>query len=534
MSFSVYFANSAKPENSTKKFSTTGITPYNCTMKKGCSVLNPVIEFQVSYTDFATLSTTANVAYIGSLGRYYFVTDWKFDGVLAICYLSVDVLATYWDNIKLLSFYVTRSAYLTNRYIVDTEYPASAHQRSHYYSTNANPFQPPSVDFGCYVVGILSRNGGVTGCVEYYVMSYVVFVSFMNKVFNISNYGTLGTTGTNNDTYTSDLAEAIINPLQYISSIMWFPWSVSNITTLGITDTTSTIAVGYTNISMGVNVNYFDGLYARYVGLLTFQITHHPDHNNGNSFLNLSPYGEYRLDFYPFGNYAIDGTYLQNHNYLYALWSVDLRTGRGVMNVGTEYSGTGQTDWLMPTAFLTAEAQVGVPIPTSTIQTMIPDMGVVGNALAVASGNGLFTGLAEHIKQAFQSSDNPVINKVVAGAFESAVDATGSLIDDVGSLINTSGIGSAILQTYSSPNMTGTQGSISLYPKENATLHCWFMGRSDLDNTHKGSPLCSVVQLSTLSGFTKCSSAVAQIQSATFSEKRKIENFLNTGFYIET
>lgn len=537
MGFNVYFANSAKPENSTHQFSITGLTGYDCTLKAGTSISNPVITFQISYTSFATLSS-ANVACIPDFGyRYYFVTDWRYDGRLCACSLSVDVLASFWDALKSKSYFVSRSAYLSNKYIVDNAYPASAHQRTQTVAKTDNPFQPPATDYGCYIVGILSKSSGLDGGITYYVMGYLQFMTLMNKVFTINNYGTLGTTGTNNDTFTSDLAEAMINPLQYISSIMWYPFSTASLNTLGFLESTTTVYCGYTTISMGVTLYRFDDatLYKRVRNMITFTIPRHPDHSNANSFLNLSPYSEYRLSFYPFGSFTIDGDYLQGMTYLYCLWDVDLRSGRGILNLGTSYTGSTVSDWKMPANFLTTEAQIGVPIPTSTIQTMIPDMGILGNAGIVAGGMGLFDGLGTAVKSAFQNYGGGIGGKIAEQAgniVSNVVDTAGSLIDEAGKIINNSGVGSALLQTMSSPNMSGTQGSISLYSKQDVAFSAWFKGRSYTDNTHFGSPLCEVKTLNDLQGYTVCSHAIADIQGATFAEKRKIENFLNTGFYI--
>ena len=542
MSFSVYFANSSKPENSTHAFSTTGMTYYDCVLKKGTSVSNPVIELQVSYTDFANLAKTANVAYIGALERYYFVTDWRYDGRLAICSLSVDVLASFWDKLKLQSYYVTRSAYLSNKYVVDTEYPAIASQRSQYVTQVSNPFQPVATDYGCFVVGVVNKYGGLDGCVTYYCMGYLVFMNFMSKVFTIGSYGT---TGTNTDTLSQDLAEAITRPMQYIASIMWYPFSTSTLNALGFLSSTSTIYYGYSSLSITGTLYEFDNsvLHKNVCNMITFTITHHPDHNNANSFLNLAPYGEYRFSFYPFGTFNIDGKYLQGFSNMYCLYNVDLRTGRGTMQLATSYTGTTYADWKLPASFLCAEAQVGVPIPTSTVETLLPDMPLLEKTALVGVSTGSFAGFGETVKQAFQTIGNSVggiaggtigaeIGKTVGNAINTAIDTVGTLADEVGAYIDNSGIGSAMQQALASPTMGGSQGAISLYPKMDVAFSCWFMSRTGLDTTHKGEPLCQVVQLSTLQGYTVCSSAVANITGPNYAEKRKIENFLNTGFYI--
>lgn len=538
MGFNVYFSNSAKAENSTSKFNTTGITPYSCVLKRGASVSNPVLELQISFSDFTALSN-CNVAYIPSFSdRYYFVTDWRYDGVLAVCSLSVDVLASFWESLKTKSFYVTRSASTRNIHIVDTAYPATSQPRVEYLQSSANPLQPSALSYGSYIVGVLSKDSGLDGAITYYVLGYLEFMVLMGKLYDLTptgyGYDYLGTYGTNNDVFTQDLAEAIVNPLTYIASIMWYPWSPVELNTLGFLTSTTTITVGYSAISLGTTVYYFDNstLYKQITNVISFTITKHPDSANG-SFLNLSPYAEYRLNFYPFGEFTIEPEYLNGATSIYCLYSVDLRSGRGTLNVGTGVSvGSGSSDWMMPEAFLTSEAQVGVPIPTSTIETQIADKSNLIEA-GLFVGTKLFSGIESNVKKGFNDvmRANTPIGRMASIA-ETVSDVVGTISDNA-QRISVSDIESALLQAGASPNMSGTQGSISLYAKNPVAFHEWYKLRADTDNTHKGTPLCEMKTLSTLTGFTICANAIADINIANYAEKRKIEALLNTGFYIE-
>lgn len=533
MSFSVYFNNVNKVENSTKAFSTSGLTAYDCVLKTGCSVSNPTIELQVSFSDFASLSAN-NMAYIPDFSRYYFVTDWRYTGRLAVCTLAVDVLASFWGQLSTQSFYVTRSASASDPDIVDSAYPATAQERLEYVSSAENPFQPSISDYGCYIVGIISKDSGLDGCITYYVMGYLQFMVLMGKMYDITTngYDNLGTTGTNNDKFTQELCEAIVNPLTYIASIMWYPFSVSSLNTLGWLSSTTNVSVGYVSLAMGTTVYYFENavLYKQITNVISFTITHHPDSAIAN-YLNLSPYAEYRLNFYPFGAFTIDPEYVHGENTLYCLYTVDLRTGRGILNVGTAISGTDSSTWKMPSAFLTSEAQIGVPIPTSTIETQIGDKSNLIEA-GVIFGSKLFSGVESTIKQGFKdvTREQTAIGRA-SSAMETVSDVIGTVSENIQN-ISLSDVESALLQASASPNMGGTQGSISLYPKQPVSFHEWFKYRANTDNTHKGTPLCAMRTLSTLTGFTVCANAVAEITGANFAEKRKIESYLNTGFYI--
>lgn len=537
MSFSVYFANSNKSENSTHAFSTSGLNNYNCTLKAGTSISNPVLEFQTSYDNFVLLSKN-NVAYIGSWNRYYFVTDWRFDGRLCICSLSVDVLASYWDQLRVKYFYVTRSASKRKGDIVDTQFPVTAGSRRQYVEAKTNPILPATGFKGVYIVGIINKTGGMDGCLNYYCFGDTEFRNFMGKIFTISNYGTLGTTGTNNDTLTSDLAEILVNPLQYISSIMWYPYTVNEIITAGFTSSTTNVECGYTTISMGATVYKYDDttVAKQFTNVVTLTIPKHPD-ASGAEFLNLSPYSEYRLTFYPFGSFNIDPEYLQGFTDLYLCYTIDMRTGLGVLNVGTSVQGTDASNWRMPQAFMTVESQIGVPIPTSNVQIQMQNIGFLASTGIIAGAQGLFSGIGSTVKSGFSEAGNFLQWLTTGhGAREGAVTgstASGSLIDDIGKAIDNSGIGNAMLQAMASPNISGSQGTMGINGRMDVALSAWFKWRAPTDPAHFGYPLCSLEMLDDLEGYTVCSHAIAQVYGATFAEKRKIENFLNSGFYIE-
>lgn len=537
MGFSVYFANSNKSENSTHAFSTSGLSYYDCILKAGTSISNPVIEFQLPYEKFVQL-TENNVAYIGSWNRYYFVTDWRFDGRLCSCSLSVDVLASFWDQLRVKKFYVTRSASKRKGDIVDTQYPVTAGSRRQLVSSKRNPIQAPAGFRGVYIVGIVNKTGGMDGCLNYYCFGDTEFRNFMGKIFTISNYGTLGTTGTNNDTLTSDLAEILVNPLQYISSIMWYPYTVSEITTAGFTTSVTTVDCGYTTINMGATVyKYDDSTVAKqFTNVVTLSIPKHPD-ASGAEFLNLSPYSEYRLTFYPFGSFNIDPEYLQGFNNLYMCYTVDMRTGIGVLNVGTSVQGSNASNWKMPQAFMTVESQIGVPIPTSNVQIQMQNIGFLASTGIIAGAQGLFSGIGSTVKSGFSEAGNFLQWLTTGhGAREGSVtgsSASGSLIDDIGKAIDNSGVGNAMLQAMASPNMSGSQGTMSINSRMDLSLTGWFKWRASTSPSHFGYPLCSLETLADLDGYTVCSHAIAQVYGATFAEKRKIEDFLNTGFFIQ-
>ena len=208
MAFSVVFGITNKPINSSYQFDISGGTTAQCTLKKGTSLLKPVLELQYSWAYVRDNLLRFNVAYIPDLrNRYYRVKNWVFQEPLVLCYLEVDVLATYKSELAVQGFFITRTAQAAkcNPDIVDTSVPQKCGLYQMVVDHKENPLQPPATDYGCFVVGVINSSA-TFGAVDYYVMSYLVFMSFISSLCNMSNMGAF--TGV-----VDGVAKAIVNPL---------------------------------------------------------------------------------------------------------------------------------------------------------------------------------------------------------------------------------------------------------------------------------------------------------------------------------
>ena len=89
----------------------------------------------------------------------------------------------------------------------------------------------------------------------------------------------------------------------------------------------------------------------------------------------------------------------------------------------------------------------------------------------------------------------------------------------------------AVRMQYPTASGGGSNGSfLSLH--STAYLNAKFYEVVNQNNTEIGRPLYQTKTLSSLSGFCMCSGADAAI-SGTADEVAEINNYLNTGFYIE-
>jgi hypothetical protein len=108
MSFQVQLYEFEKRHNSTRRPS-GGYVPFDGVLREGSSLITPTISFEFA-SDFSPMSNEWNLkfnyAYIAKFARYYWITDWTYDGGLWHATMKVDVLATYRPQIRAASAFV--------------------------------------------------------------------------------------------------------------------------------------------------------------------------------------------------------------------------------------------------------------------------------------------------------------------------------------------------------------------------------------------------------------------------------------------
>lgn len=108
MSFTVDLHEFQKRHNSTRRPS-GGSVPFTGTLREGSSLITPTIAFEFA-SDASPMSNSWNLhfnyAYVAKFGRYYWITDWTYDGGLWHAAMKVDVLATYRPQILAASAFV--------------------------------------------------------------------------------------------------------------------------------------------------------------------------------------------------------------------------------------------------------------------------------------------------------------------------------------------------------------------------------------------------------------------------------------------
>lgn len=460
MAFQVKMYTFAKKENSTARPITAGDT-YECVIKEPCGILNPEISLNLGLT-FSPVAY--NYAYIQAFNKYYFVREWTFENRLWRASLDVDFLATWKTEIGASTCYILRSKAAHNGAIVDNIYPCKS-DTTFTKVTEDNPWTT-TLSEGMFVVGIAGQS------TTYYLMTKGVLDIFFTNLFSNDYADALvGTPWV--DVFPQLKAQS--NPLQYVTMIMWLPFTAAG--TL-----VTSVRVGWVDVPVVAAYQVTDAI--RYDTLM-FNIPNHPQHAARGEYLDNAPYSNYSLFIPPWGEIRLDADVVANSSIIVAWWHVDLRTGHGTLRIENN------AGFVMSIL----HAQLGVNYQVSQV---------------VNRGFG--------------------IGNLIAPALSVATSiATGNPIGAITGVA--SGIGDAVTSKLPTATTIGSPGGVDSLIGEPA-LQCEFKTIVDEDIEHLGRPLCESRQISTLPGYIKTLGAKVEI-AATEKEKQSIITAMEGGFYYE-
>lgn len=501
-----------KKPNSTAVPVTAG-TSYSCTMKTVSSLLSPVIT--IADTKQTGAIPLYNYAYIADFDRYYFIDDVSWSQGIWSLSMHVDVLGTFRNDILNSRQYVVRSASQSNPYIPDTVYQTYIDETSgsylkqeltnqvqRYNSTtdtwlNLNYFNR-SISDGAVCIGVLS--GTATG-VTYYIMPTSSFQYILNEAFNlVPSQMTDVEPGT---------ANAIYNPMQYLTYCRWFP-VMPMAGNLGPSTTTMSFGGEPINYSRDLFIYQMTGLgVEKYRFNIDLPI--HPNAAN-YPYLRLSPFSEYSLNFQPFGNIPLDTTKMMDASRITAQWSVDFCTGQCILEIMSNASHRG--------LIYTETTDYGVPLPVSAL-VMDWKAGLAMSGLTWLKNTklGQMKTTYTDYSQKEYSSRGQVMYPAVT------IDNT-KIIDQMMNVVGAA-MGNVVTK--------GSAGSFLSYNAGVPYVYLWFTRQAEHDTDRYGAPLCEKVRLDTLTGFCICSNA-----TVTFTQKNPILEeytnvcvYLNSGVYLE-
>lgn len=505
--FTIKMYQFSKKINSTKRPSVVG-TSFNCEMKSSSSILFPVVEIRSSNSGKSI--PLFNYAYIQEFQRYYWIDDISYDIGIWTISMHCDALASFQYDILHSTQYVVRSAYENDDSIADTlylskeanyntefvqiDYAGIGGDANKVYAKNPNntytseDFFNQSLTTGYFVIGVVGNN---TAGVTFYSMSNNNFKAFINSAFTF--------TPSDMNDVSSGVANAIFDPIQYITSVKWYP-----IEPHSTTSTTSIKVGGYT----------IPGSYTAYVLTATdiktvmMRMTL-PKHPSNKKYMNLSPFTELNLVFQPFGVIPLDTTKLINSTEIAINIAIDFCGGMCNLYVYREDSH--ETIPFSPDGLLYSVAMdYGVTIPVSSL-VMDWKAGAIVSAMQFVKNYVLPSPSANRVLP--ERADTTSIS--ATDLFDKAMDLTASALGQISS--------------------TGAVGSFLAYMSNLPYVMGWFKNIVEEDNSRFGRPLYKKRVLYLLPGFNVCMNATVSFSSGFPMEEEisTIQSILNNGVYIE-
>lgn len=474
MAIKVRFYTFTKQENSTK-IPSSGGTEFDCTLKDASSIFFPVIKLNRGAA--TTAAPTFNYCYIPDFGRYYFITDWSWDLGLWDVSLKCDVLGSYRTQIGNENLYALRAAADYDGAIPDHLYPAKAGCTFTSEAVSGNrPWGNPLA--GVYVLGIVSKDADF-GSIDYVVLSRTNIKTFIQSIL------TTGVSAANGYDVTDasySLQASLIDPLQYIKSCTYIPFTATELTSCLTPQ--SNISIWDWDFPIANDKVKYSAPYFSYSGTIT--IPKHPQAATRGQFANQAPFTE--LTFYapPFGAFTLDTTSLVGISTLSFNVQVDLPSGLGILTISNG-------NIIMQRI----EAQIGVPVQLSQVihdyaGAIMNGINTVGNVVGSAmSGN-------------------------VAGAIFGGISGA---------------IGSAVMAKYPAAQSIGSGGS---YAQLTGVwqIAAQFFTIADDDIQKNGRPLCRVIKPANLGGYMLIQDGDVPI-AGTHEEAQEIKRYLEGGFYYE-
>lgn len=333
-----------------------------------CSIIKPI--FKLSYPQGQDIQYyTYNYAYVPIFKRWYWVKDVVFQDGLMEFHLEVDVLASYRADIAGKNFYIVRTSNGSNPGIVDRLYPASVIPVRKWNSATPAIWSAEGViNNGTFVVGIV----GSSGVSKYFAFRPPDFNTFCRTVFSSLQWwgeeSTIKEVG-------EDVIKTVLNPAQYITSVLWFPTIITG-------DSVTKIPIGWWGVdaTAGEIKRPLTSIKA------SVEIPKHTQAATRGEWLNSFPYRRIKIDVPGFGVCELNPAKVKGDTISIDV-TFDCRNGSASCNI---HDGGIQLAKLF--------SQVGVSVAISDIQTNVLGSLVsgIGGVASVLTGNviGAVNGVA--------------------------------------------------------------------------------------------------------------------------------------------
>lgn len=461
--------NFIKRRNSTKVPDNDSGTRVTVSLKDNCSMYEPRLELQTSLIGFEPMRYT----YAQFMGRYYFVTDTVWERGVWTYFLSEDVLGTFKATIGRTTAYVLRCATFHDPTITDVLYPATTDidTKRTEFTLEDGWITNPTVANGYYVVGIVNNLSTTYGAVTHYVMTGQEMAAFRAYMLgSIQSWDEI-------TDFSGDVAKAFIDPFQYVVSCMWFPTGVP------VEATKTKIAFGYWTSELEAS------LLSQTTRNYPFSLARPDRSTNADlDYLYRAPWANYYLYLQPWGSLQLDASKMGKTGVSCNI-TYDFVSGKAILTVKSKLTND---------VLYNGEAQVGVAMQLSNVGF---------------DYKGATSGMSSLV--------------------ETAKNAVGGLVGNIGQKFNASNIVSSAIASNASVQSTGSNsgmGADALGGK--ATLYANYFRPVMFDLADNGRPLCQLKKISDCSGYVKVENGNIDT-NGTEREKMMIKEFLEGGFYYE-
>lgn len=284
---------------------------YTCRLWDGVSVMAPVVDL-VLQKNAAPLGTTnpcaLNYCKIPAFSRYYWIIDWTFVDNVWSAHLQVDPLASFREDIGYGTVFADRCAdrldyndldqlVETDTGLPDNMLPTISEPAIEREVLTITGIQWPLLT-GTYVVGIINSDQSSIGAVSYYAMTNTHFKHIMDYLMGAGNDGYLPNQDVDRETL-----KAILNPFQYIATVNWFPFDISDV-------------AGSNPLRTGLSLGWWTFPSAQYYNItnngcinkvFTFTLMDHPYSAPLKcKYLNYDPYTTYYIQLPYFGSATLN------------------------------------------------------------------------------------------------------------------------------------------------------------------------------------------------------------------------------------
>lgn len=488
-----------KKNNSTKQPGSSAGVTHNCNLKNDCSIINPIIEFEMFTSAGSKISPADyNYAYIPSFGRYYYINDWVFKDNKWVAYMSIDALASFKTDIGNYETFILRSSHSHNTKIIDN-FPTrksvpsiykNSVNRSSIKGYDGNPFSTEGdfydttfwrkpIDYGRFILSVTSVKSQAG--LKYYMLDYSNFMYLLSEL--------IGYEPLDMESVDAGIARQIYNPLQYINNCFWVP-------SIPITPVEEQrklyIGPSFDKTFWWTDITSLEPVYEA-----TFTIENHDQYDTFGDFVNYSDDLTKRTLFIPpFGSIQLPADKIVGTTIKIKI-AYDINSNKAHLTV---LSGTN--------ILAEVDGEFGVKIDLTQVTASLSLGGLANMAF-----NSSFL-----IKQ---------IPKLDIKNGENFVQKWGSDMLQWAELYSNAAF---------SPQVNGSMNYGTLYNFSPAVdepyIQSEFILLSEIDNNNIGRPLCSVEKISDIPGFIVCRTGNIS-SSATEQEKNLINRYLTGGFFYE-